>query len=93
MPKVDKTKCTNGDKGVYVIIINNKNGQEYFNKIKDNLLVKNSTIEQVKKYNNNLNNPSQRNNIRNKSYLNLDNFNFEKYCKKSLLFKREPKDI
>ena len=81
------------DKGVSVIIINNKNGQEYFNKIKDNLLIKNSTIEQVKKYNNNLNNPSQRNNIRNKSYLNLDNFNFEKYCKKSLLFKREPKDI
>lgn len=81
------------DKGVSVIIINTNKGKEYFDKIGDNLLINNSTIEQVRKYNNNLNNPSQRNNIRNTSYLNLDNFNFEKYCKKNLLFKMEPKDM
>ena len=79
--------------GVSAIIVNTEKGKKIFEKIKYKLSYIESSIEDVKEYNENLKYPTKRLNIRNISYNNLSNKKFSRYIKENLKYKKELKDI
>lgn len=81
------------EKGVSAIIVSSKKGQEFFEKIKNNIDFIESTIEKLMNKNDNLKFSTERNNIRDEVYSNLDEKDFGKYMKEDLKFKKDKKEI
>lgn len=79
--------------GVSAILINTEKGKVIYEKIKAKIDCIDTDIEKIKKKNKNLIEPSNRTQLRDVIYKNIDNSSFEKYVKKSLKFKKEGKDI
>ena len=67
--------------GVSAVIINTKRGELIFEKINCKISYMNTTLDNVKKYNTNLRNPTIRPTDRADVYKNIENKNFRKYIK------------
>ena len=70
--------------GVSVVIINTEKGKKLIEKISNNFILKECNIDYVKKHNNNLVKPTERLDIRDKIFIDLDKYGFKyianKYC-------------
>lgn len=79
--------------GVSLVLVNTKTGKNVFEKIEDEIVYVESSIEYAKKYNHNLNAPVNMSDDRYNAYENLGSLDFNTYAKKSLKFKKELKEI
>ena len=81
------------EKGVSAVFINSNKGKKYFEKVKENIVTIETTKDKVSKQNLNLKKPSERKEIRDKIYKDIDEMSFEEYMNTRLCFKKELKDI
>lgn len=81
------------EKGVSAVIINTEKGKYLFEKLKDKFNYIESSMDKVKEYNVNLKRPTERKDIRNFVYDDIDNKKFHKYIKENLKYRRKLKDI
>lgn len=81
------------ENGVSAIIINTSNGQEIFDKIKNKLELQNTTLKNILEKNENLKKPSNRNEIRDNIYKNIEKVGFDNYMISDMKFKKEIKDV
>ena len=77
--------------GVSAVMINTAKGKEIWEHIKENVEYIPTTIEKIKKHNENINHPTQKKNIREHIYEGLANKDFQTFSKENLHFKKTMK--
>lgn len=80
------------DNGISLIIVNTKKGKKILEKIKDNINMIHSDINEASKYNHNLTSPSIRTSRRDNIYKNIDKVENTDFIKKNLKTKFELKE-
>ncbi len=78
----------NTKQGVSAVIVNTTKGKQMWEKIKENVEYIPSTIEKIKKHNENLNHPTKKKKIREHIYDGLKNKDFQTFAKENLHFKK-----
>ena len=81
------------ENGVSALLINTQKGKMILNKIKKNIILKDTILKNIVKNNSNLKEPTHRVQDRDMIYANINKLNFEKYIRKNLKFKKKLKDI
>lgn len=81
------------ENGVSALLINTKKGKNILNKIKKNIILKDTILKNIVKNNSNLKGPTHRVQDRDMIYANIDKLNFDKYIRKNLKFRKRLKDI
>ena len=81
------------ENGVSAVLINTNKGNEMLNKVKDKIIISNTNINKIEKWNHNLVEPSLKSLIRNKAYNNIDNKDFNKIKKDNLKFRKNLDEI
>lgn len=81
------------EKGVSAIIVNTEKGNNIIKNVENKIEKISTSINQVKKYNSNLQSATKRYEDRENVYIDIENKTFEKYIKENLKYKKEIKDI
>ena len=79
--------------GVSGIIVNTIKGQDILEEISNKILLKESSVESIAKYNQNLNEPVSRPRERDNIYKEIDKKDYKRYMKENLKFKIDIKDV
>ena len=81
------------EKGVSAVLVNTNKGKKYFKIVEEKMITIKTTLNKVSNQNQNLKRPSERKEIRDNIYKDIDKMKFEEYMHERLYFKKELKDV